>query len=78
MNQTPDTAYGAAPFILSNLAFGANNQPSGGFTQSGCPTNNRFNTAGCVSATGTTGTTRLTPGTSRGRSWTQRQDVGGR
>jgi Flp pilus assembly protein TadG len=47
--QNPDTAYGAAPFILSNLAFDSTtNQPLAAFTQSGCPTNNRFGTAGCV------------------------------
>ena len=48
LNQNPDTAYGAAPFILSNLAFGADNQALAAFSQSGCPTDNRFHTAGCV------------------------------
>lgn len=48
LNQNPDTAYGAAPFILSNLAFGADNLPLASFSQSGCPTNNRFGSAGCV------------------------------
>ncbi|MFI5259548.1 MAG: pilus assembly protein TadG-related protein [Candidatus Limnocylindrales bacterium] len=47
LNETPDTAYGAAPFILSNLAF-TNNQPQKAFTQSGCPTNNADGIAGCV------------------------------
>lgn len=46
--QTPDTAFGAAPFILSNLAFGPNNEPLSAFTQSGCPTTNADGVAGCV------------------------------
>ena len=48
LTKTPDTAFGAAPFLLSNLAFGGNNQPVSTFTQSGCPKTNADGIEGCV------------------------------